>query len=281
MTASGRPRNSQNGVAATLGALAPLVDPHMVLVAALAVVGTYACRRAGLIVDLPADLVGVAVIFPVVFSIASAYTRREAALRSFAAIRADAASLFYAHRDWTEADRELGTRGVALVRELLAAVADYFEAPDEQHGEALRRVYAASGAVSRSHRDLIEAGVSRSEISRLGAYLRDLLAEFEAMRNYAQYRTPVTLRSFSRFFLTLFPVLFTPYFAYVGYPAHPFVGYAFAFIYAVVLVGLDNVQEELEDPYDGLGPDDLRLGIADEFVALLDEPPSVAAQRPD
>lgn len=256
-------------VGLTLRALATLVDVHMLVVAALALAGTYLCREAGLIVDLPADLVGVAVIFPVVFSIASAYTRREEALRSFAAVKADAASLYYAHRDWTTVQGDLGQRGAALVEDVLEAIGDYFATPEAQQPVALRRVYAAFGNVSASYRDLIDAGASRSEISRLGAYLRDLIAEFEAMRNLAHYRTPITLRAFSRFSLTLFPVLFTPYFAYVGYPEHPAISYAFAFVYGVVLVGLDNVQEELEHPSDGLGPDDLRLDIASEFMALL------------
>ncbi len=263
----------------TLRALASLVDGHMIVVALLALAGTYVCRERGLIVDLPADLVGVAVIFPVVFSIASAYARREDALKSFAAIKADSASLYFAHRDWTDADRASGERGAALIEELLRAIGAYFDAPTDQE-EALRRVYAAFGAISVSYRGLVDAGVSRSEISRLGAYLRDLMAEFEAMRNYAHYRTPVTLRAFSRFFLTVFPVLFTPYFAYVGYPEHPFVGYVFAFVYGVVLVGLDNVQEELEHPYDGLGPDDLRLRVADEHVSLLVDGASAAEGRP-
>ncbi|MEZ4552338.1 MAG: hypothetical protein R3B59_00345 [Dehalococcoidia bacterium] len=253
----------------TLRALRPLIDAHMLCVAALAVLGTYLCRRADFIVDLPADLVGVAVIFPVVFSIASAYTRREEALRSFAAIKADAASLYYAHRDWTIDNTGLGATRTALVQELLTAIGAYFATPPERQRPALQRVYAAFSDVSGSYRDLRAAGVSGSEVSRLGAYLRELMTEFEAMRNVAHYRTPVTLRAFSRFFLTLFPVLFTPYFAYVGYPEHPVIGYCFACVYGIVLVGLDNVQEELENPYDGLGPDDLRLTIASEFVDLL------------
>lgn len=44
---------------------------------------------------------------------------------------------------------------------------------------------------------------------------------------------------------------------------------AVGFVCGVVLVGLDNVHEELEHPYDGLGPDDLRLDIASEVVGLL------------
>jgi hypothetical protein len=253
----------------TLRYLQPLVDMHMLLVASLAVAGTYVCRRTGVIVDLPADLVGIAVIFPVVFSIASAYTRREDALKSFAALKADGAALYYAHRDWPEIQNQLGDDGARLVEEMLHRVARYFEAPKAGKKQALLEVYRAFDTISLSYRDVLRAGASRSEVSRLGAYLRELVAQFETMRNFDHYRTPITLRAFSRFFLTVFPVLFTPYFAFVGYPDDLLVGYAVAFIYGVVLVGLDNVQEQLENPYDGLGPDDLRLSIAEDYVSLL------------
>lgn len=253
----------------TLRSLLPLIDLHMLAVAGLAVLGTYVCREAGIIVDLPADLVGIAVIFPVVFSIASAYTRREEALKSFAALKADGASLYYAHRDWPEVQNQLGDEGATLVHQLLAAMAHYFETPDARKDQTLREVYRAFDAISLSHREVLRAGASRSEISRLGAYLREMIAQFETMRNFEHYRTPITLRAFSRFFLTVFPVLFSPYFAYVGYPDEPAIGYCVAFVYGLVLVGLDNVQEQLENPFDGIGPDDLRLSIADDYIALL------------
>jgi hypothetical protein len=52
-------------------------------------------------------------------------------------------------------------------------------------------------------------------------------------------------------------------------PTHPIAGYVVAVLYTVVLVSLDNIQDDLENPFDGAGADDLRLDVADEYVQLI------------
>ena len=161
--------------------------------------------------------------------------------------------------------------------ELFHAVAAFFKAPVAGQPVALRDVYRVFSDLSRANETLRASGVSPTEISRVSQYLRDIMGSFESMRNFSSYRTPVTLRSFSRSFVSLFPVLFTPYFALIGYPEHPWVGYLIALLYSTVLVGLDNIQEHLEDPYDAIGIDDLQLDVADEYLGLMevDEPDRV------
>ena len=81
----------------------------------------------------------------------------------------------------------------------------------------------------------------------------------EQMKNISIYRTPRALRSFTRIFLTIFPIVFGPYFAFLAASSFPAVGYGIAILYTIVLVGLDNIQEGLENPYDGIGVDDIDL----------------------
>lgn len=50
-------------------------------------------------------------------------------------------------------------------------------------------------------------------------------------------------------------------------------------LYCLVLVGLDNIQDQLENPYDGFGPDDLHLDVADEYVGLIAGDGDVAVSR--
>jgi hypothetical protein len=118
-----------------------------------------------------------------------------------------------------------------------------------------------------------EAGVPANEISRANQFLEAMIFDFEVMNNIARYRTPVALRAYSRLFLNSFPILFGPHFASVAYPEHPIFGYAVAVLYSVVLVSLDNIQDHLENPFDGVGADDLRLNVADNYVSLLTSEP--------
>ena len=96
-----------------------------------------------------------------------------------------------------------------------------------------------------------------------------MIIEFEKMRNILLYRTPISLRAYSQIFLNIFPVLFGPYFAKLCNDSYQAVGYGVAVIYSVVLVSLDNIQEDLENPFDGVGDDDVNLDVAEQYSALL------------
>lgn len=49
------------------------------------------------------------------------------------------------------------------------------------------------------------------------------------------------------------------------------VGYAVAVLYSLVLVSLDNIQEDLENPYDGIGEDDINLEIPPDYRQALEQ----------
>ncbi len=255
-----------------------LIDSHTIVITILALFSTWLCREIGFTFDMPTGLIGIAVIFPLVFSISSAYRRREEALRYFAGIKGYAAALYLAHRDWMPNDQSRGEEGAALVRGVLTAVYTHLNANDADKQETLAQVYRAYDEFSYSHERLRQAGVTSGEVSRSNQALRSMIIEFERMRNIASYRTPVTLRAYSSFFLSAFPIIFSPYFANTAYPDYPLVGYFIAILYSVILVSLDNIQESLENPYDGIGPDDLRLDIADAFTDLITDASSSPTQ---
>ncbi len=259
----------------TLKNFLKIVDHHTLIITALAFLTTFIARKLGILFEIPTNLIGIAIIFPIVFSISGAYRRRENALQQFATIKGHAAALYYAHRDWLPQDLDgiHSQRGADLVHELLQNMAVYFiHCTNEDDSQDLSNVYATFDAFSRSHETLRQAGLPGNEISRANQYLRAMIIEFEKMRNIARYRTPVALRAYSRLFINVFPIFFAPYFAQLAYPEYPFAGYVVAFLYSFVLVSLDNIQDNLENPYDGIGSDDLRLDVANKYVAMLDQP---------
>ena len=65
------------------------------------------------------------------------------------------------------------------------------------------------------------------------------------------------------------PVLFAPYFANLSDEYYYVTGYIVAAFYGLVLVSLDNIQEDLENPYDQVGTDDLNLDVADFYSKVL------------
>ena len=253
----------------TLRSFARILDRHTLAVSVLAVASTWLCLRTGVVADLPSVLIGVAVIFPIVFSINAAYKRREDALGYLASAKGHAVAIAWAHRDWTgeEGSAALARQGRERIGAIFEAIRAYFVA--EGGNDALSEVYRRLSGLSASHESLRAAGVPANEVSRVNQYLRAIIIDFERMRNILEYRTPMALRAYSRVFLNTFPVLFGPYFAPIALESAPAVGYAVAVVFSLVLVSLDNIQDALENPYDTVGEDDVDLDVAEELDALL------------
>jgi predicted membrane chloride channel (bestrophin family) len=246
-----------------------IIDSQTVVITLLAILSTYLCDRFGFYADLPSGLIGIAIIFPIVFSINSAYKRREEALKYFASLRAHAIAIYYAHRDWVPENPEHANRIRQLIKSLLESVKEYFFAPTENEQEKFNMVYKKFSEFSLSHEQLRKEDVPANEISRVNQYLRAIIIDFEKMRNIFLYRTPISLRAYSQIFLNIFPILYAPYFANLCSKSYPLVGYCVAVTYSIVLVSLDNIQEDLESPYDEVGTDDVNLDVIDEYMGIM------------
>lgn len=256
----------------TLRDFAQIINLRTLIITVLALLSTYLSRRYNFVADLPIDLLGLAVVFPLVFSINSAYRMREDALQAFARLKGNAIALFYAHRDWSPEAKGGPKRARALIEELLRAVAASLHSNGSDSIRAGQsRTFEIFSEFSDSIETLRRQKTAATDVSRANEYLRDIIVEYDKMSNIARYRTPISLRAFTRLFLNLFPIIFGPHFANIDYPDYPVIGYVFAGLYAFVLVSLDNVQDHLENPFDGIGTDDLQLNVIDEVLPHLDE----------
>jgi predicted membrane chloride channel (bestrophin family) len=251
-----------------------IIDHQTIIVTILSLLTTWLCRRFGFAADMPSGLIGVAIVFPIVFSINAAYRRRESALNLFSDLKGHALGLHYIHRDWAREEEE-GAQAVhrersrELFTSLLKNMNDYFHAKGQGEEEHFNRVFATFSEYSSSFEALRKGGMSAGEISRANQYLRAMIIDFEKMRNILRYRTPLTLRAYSRVFLNIFPIIFGPYFAHLADKSYPAVGYLVAIAYSLVLVSLDNIQEDLEDPFDGVGADDVNLDVGQRYEKVM------------
>lgn len=258
---------------------ASIVDRQTVAVLVASQVATFACVRAGWAIQLPEGLIAIAIVFPLGFAINAAYSRREKALESYAALKGFAMAAFLAHRDWLVVSRpDLLERVRTHTAGLLAAMARVLTSGGTG-SECLAEVHARASELSAMADALRGAGVGAGDASRPNQYISNLLVEFEKVRNVKAYRTPASLRAYADVFLNALPVLFAPHFAYLSVRVAPVIGFAVAAIYAVILVSLDNIQDALEDPFDGLGEDDVRLDAAAEYMAATEV--FMEARRPE
>jgi predicted membrane chloride channel (bestrophin family) len=246
-----------------------IVDSQTIIISLLAIFFTYLCNYFSFSAKMPSGLIGVAIIFPIVFSINAAYRRREEALKYFASFKAHAIALFYAHKDWVPDKAQASDKAIefySLLKSLFEAFKNYFVTAKHEY---FNQVYDYFNRISASHESLRKLGVPANEVSRANQYLRAMMIEFERIRNIRMYRSPVSLRAYSQIFLNIFPLLYAPYFAYLCKETYSVIGYGVALIYSIVLVSLDNIQEGLEDPFDGIGTDDIKFDVFNEYEVHL------------
>ena len=253
-----------------LRSILQIINYKTFIVTALAVISTYLCFKYGLTAKFPDMLVGVAIVFPVVFSIGSAYTRRETALQRLSDFKGHAAAVFYATRDWsTDRNHDLATRSRLLIHAMLALMKDMFKVKGkEEWMKYEKQMYVKFSELSALTMELRNHGVQSGEISRVSQYLSKMVIAFDNLKIFHAYRTPVTLRAYSKVFLYIFPIIYGPYFASTFHDYSASLEYVMPVLYSFILVSLDNIQDHLENPFDEVGEDDIVIE-SEEFKHLL------------
>lgn len=252
----------------TLRSFALIINYKTFILTGLAVLSTNLCFKFGLIAKFPDMLVGVAIVFPVVFSIGSAYTRRETALQRFSDFKGHAVAIYFGTRDWTSSkDHDLAPRARQIIHDLMTDMKALFKENDPNEWMSReKKVYEKFSALSALTMKMRDFGVQSGEISRVSQYVSKMVIAFDNMRIIHRYRTPVTLRAYSKVFIYIFPVIYGPYFASTVHDYSLSLEYVMPILYSFILVSLDNIQDHLENPFDEVGEDDIEIDVNETVV---------------
>ena len=252
-----------------LSAVRRVVNLKSVLISALAVLSTWLSIKLGAKANFPLTLVATAIVFPLVFSINTAYNRREKVLEEYGALKANGRAIVIASRDWagTSAERDREVRSALL--QLFAACRDMVTGPVSERDPHETTVMQAFSRLSGVVEDLRKNGLSATECSRCNQYLTRMMTAFETIKHIHKYRTPRTLRAFSDFFILLLPILYGPYFAYLSEGLSPLLFFIMPILFALIFTGLANIQDDLENPFDQIGKDDVAID-PERYLATLD-----------
>lgn len=247
-----------------------IINYQTFLVMAISCGATWYCWEHDLTANFSLTLVGIAVIFPLVFSINSAYKRRETALGHYGALKGNGRAIFFASRDWIEnPKREKMDELKSALGGLFDEINQYLHAEDSEHEIPETGVLRAFSDVSLAIKGFRAQGLATGEVSRSNQYLSKMMISFEQLKHIYQYRTPLTLRAYSKLFIYVIPVVYGPYFAHVTLDKHIGMIFVLPILFSVLLVSLDNIQEHLENPFDRLGEDDVYVN-SKKFIAGLE-----------
>ena len=112
-------------------------------------------------------------------------------------------------------------------------------------------------------------GVQSGEVSRVSQYVSKMVIAFDNMRIIHRYRTPITLRAYSKVFIYSFPIIYGPYFASTFHDFSAQLEYVMPIMYSFILVSLDNIQDQLENPFDEVGEDDIEIETDETAMHLV------------
>ena len=242
-----------------------IINYKTFIVTALSLVSTWLCEYYQIVADFPLNIVGLAIVFPVVFSIDSAYKRRERALGYLADFKGHCLSIYHASRDWVDAgSSEFHQRIRENLIQIYVSVRELFMSKKRERDKFEKKIFHEISELSALMQDFRKHGLQPGEVSRVSQYISKISIALENMKNILHYRTPITLRAYSKVFIYTFPIIYGPYFVFASREYSGGLEYIMPVLFSFILVSLDNIQVHLEDPYDQVGEDDIKFDV-EEF----------------
>lgn len=247
-----------------------IINYKTIIVTSLAVLSTWVCGMYNIRADLPLTLIGIAIVFPVVFSIDSAYKRRERVLMLLGDMKAHLISLYFAARDWIPGENSsLKEEVKSEIINVYTSLSNFCTGSVSEFDKNEELLLQSISNLSRVLQKLRDKNMYLGEVSRINQYVSKVTIDIENIMAIRRYPTPVTLRAYSKVFIFSFPILYGPYFEFIGDAISHNLEYMMPIVFSFILVSLDNIQEHLENPFDQVGEDDIHFKIP-EFANSLD-----------
>ena len=215
---------------------------------------TYLCFQFEFSFNLNVTLFSIAVIFPLVFTMRQAFRKRDSVIRLLSTFKASLNATYYSFAS----NGKLSEDEIRFVGTNLNSVSKMFfdvlkgsEYNQQQVREKLNEVFD----FMNSKRDVISTGTALKIIR----FLKDVEGSFENTVGLKIHGTPISLRAYCLVFIYIFPFVFVPTLVYdLGNNPH-WVVYALSTLHGFILISLYNVQDDMEDPFDQVGLDDIKL----------------------
>ncbi|MGB1448613.1 MAG: hypothetical protein ACPG8F_02130 [Flavobacteriaceae bacterium] len=234
----------------------------VILIETVLVYFLYDYYKINLSIDF--TIMSIAIVFPLVFSITSAYQRRQEAITVFAEFRnkiIDLTNIFYAVDKIKKEDYN------ALFSSLMDAqniLIDYLKNPKTtKEFNALREKRKEILILIDTHKSMF----NEREKDSLIRVKNELFLSAEKIRGIKIHGTPISLRKYCLIFIYLSPLLYNSQLIVartgIGINLETIISLLFSLVVSFVLMALYNVQDYIENPFDQKGLDDLKIGEMD------------------
>lgn len=250
-----------------------VVNYRTLIAVLISIFATWISYRYKFIFNLDLTLISVAVVFPLVFTLGSAFQRREKALEHLGRAKGALAAIKYCFSFSNKIEESEKERIYDEVNNVKSALIVFLYSPVGSKEKVTISVGKIQEFIEK-HRD----NIGRSLSLRVYRLMRDVIMGIENSISIKLHRTPQSIRAYCELFIYVFPFFYAPtLIKNIEYPNVSFeeiingdlapmlddkfslIIYGLNIVISFFLITLFNVQEQIENPFDQEGVDDIML----------------------
>jgi hypothetical protein len=200
-------------------------------------------------------LFGLAIGFPLAFSIQSAFKRRDRALEYLSLFKAGTLSLFHCFKIEEDLSHERKKAAFHTISNLINQVTTQLTSRIASYESVQERIEEVMDFIEKNRESL-----SGRNVMRMVRYLRDVAESSAYLISLVNHRTMAGLRFYSIAFITVFPLVQAPIVLYKLDDIVPYwlIHFLMAFS-SLILITLHNFQKMIEYPFAPEGMDNIRV----------------------
>jgi len=203
-------------------------------------------------------LISIAIIFPLVFTIRSAFRRREKALEYLSSFKAGLITVDHCFQENKKIDPDKKQEIHTIISTIQQNLVNYLRnktCTQEKLHEDVHKVFT----FIKQNNEQIGNGTA-IKIFRFMKDVHESIGNIVAVNNH---RTPIAIRAYCLIFIYIYPVIYTPALYHKLHDGislnESWIVYLLSAISTFILISLYNVQDQMENPFDQHGLDDIRL----------------------
>jgi hypothetical protein len=235
-----------------------IINLRTVLAVGAAALATYITTHFDFHYNYDLTMVSIAIIFPLVFTIRSAFRRREKALEFLSRFKAGLITVDACFQENRKIAPESKDEVRATVRNISNCLIDYLGTETC----TVEKVNEEAGKIAAFIRANSEH-IGNATALKIYRFMKDVYQGIENVVAIKLHRTPISIRAYCLIFIYIYPIIYSPSLynrLYDGVTNRDaWILYALTMFSTFILISLYNVQEQLENPFDQHGVDDIRL----------------------
>jgi hypothetical protein len=235
--------------------LLSLLNIRTVIILFLAMIACYITIHFQVALNHTLALFSLVVAFPLVFSIQSAFKRRDRALEYLSRYKS---GLTMNYDTFLQAEK-LRQEDQMIILGIMNRANDELVQFLSTGKPQVKQVYDRFGEIFE-FTDLHRKEISNRLVLRITRYMKDVHEGLAYLVSFTVHRTMIAIRYFAYIFIITFSFVEAPLmYENLQKGTHVWLMYPLSALSAIVLITFYNVQRQIENPFDKIGLDDIQL----------------------